>query len=39
MSLEEAAKLVISGGLVTPAYTSRKKRPGRIETLNPPSAA
>lgn len=39
MSLEDAAKLVISGGLVTPAYTGRKKRPGRIETLNPPSAA
>ena len=39
MSLEEAAKLVISGGLVTPAFTSPKKRPGKIETLNPPSAA
>jgi uncharacterized membrane protein len=39
MSLEEAAKLVISGGLVTPAFTAPKKRPGKIETLNPPSAA
>jgi uncharacterized membrane protein len=39
MTLEDAAKLVISGGLVTPAYAGPKKRPAKIETLNPPSAA
>jgi uncharacterized membrane protein len=36
MTLEDAAKLVISGGLVTPAYAGPKKRPAKI---NPPSAA
>ena len=42
MSLEDAAKLVISGGLVTPDVNGqangRRKR-GKVETLNPPSAA
>ena len=37
MSLEDAAKLVISGGLVTPEFLGAKvKRPGKF---NPPSAA
>ena len=38
MSLEDAAKLVISGGLVTPEYKGTK-RTGKVEKLNPPSAA
>ena len=38
MSLEDAAKLVISGGLVTPEYVGAK-RDGKVEKLNPPSAA
>jgi uncharacterized membrane protein len=38
MSLEEAAKLVISGGLVTPEFKGAK-RLGKVEKLNPPSAA
>jgi len=38
MSLEDAAKLIISGGLVTPEFV-RGKRPRRVEKLNPPSAA
>jgi uncharacterized membrane protein len=40
MTLEEAAKLIISGGLVTPEYRGPGgKRRGKIEKLNPPSAA
>jgi uncharacterized membrane protein len=42
MSLEDAAKLVISGGLVTPdtnGQANNQRRRGRVETLNPPSAA
>lgn len=42
MSLEDAAKLVISGGLVTPDVNGqangRRKR-GKVASLNPPSAA
>lgn len=41
MSLEDAAKLVISGGLVTPEYAGpgMGKRARKVEKLNPPSAA
>jgi uncharacterized membrane protein len=41
MSLEDAAKLVISGGLVTPEYAGpgSGKRNRRFEKFNPPSAA
>lgn len=38
MSLEDAAKLVISGGLVTPPFVG-KKRPRPVDKINPPSAA
>lgn len=37
MSLEDAAKLVISGGLVTPEHI--RKRPRPVDKINPPSAA
>jgi uncharacterized membrane protein len=41
MSLEDAAKLLISGGLVTPEYLGPggSKRRGKIEKFSPPSAA
>lgn len=38
MSLEDAAKLVISGGLVTPEFKS-PSRSRKVEKFNPPSAA
>lgn len=38
MSLEDAAKLIISGGLVTPQFKGGKHT-GKVEKLNPPSAA
>jgi uncharacterized membrane protein len=37
MSLEDAAKLVISGGLVTPEHVAKKPR--RMKPVNPPEAA
>jgi uncharacterized membrane protein len=41
MSLEDAAKLIISGGLVTPEHLGpgASKRRGKIEKFSPPSAA
>ena len=40
MSLEEAAKLVISAGLVVPDFDpSRSKKPRQVKPLNPPEAA
>jgi uncharacterized membrane protein len=37
MSLEDAAKLIISGGLVTPEHVAKKPR--RVKPVNPPEAA
>jgi uncharacterized membrane protein len=39
MSLEDAAKLIISGGLVAPEHVPRKVRPEPVKPVNPPEAA
>lgn len=39
MSLEEAAKLIISAGLVTPEYVGPKIRKAKPKPINPPEAA